>query len=158
MEVTGIPRRRIDIRDGRRDPGLRVSIMGILMGMMMGIIMNGNLDIIVIIDVCYASHFLPVENILLTCYGVQNLDTPQVAVAPPHPAAPAAAITDPTLNPPPQPAAEAVPAKAVAAEAVTKWRRPSAQPSPPVQLRLSASVKNRVSGPGRRGSGFSLLP
>lgn len=163
MEVTGIPRRRIDSRDGRIGPGLRMSIMGILMGMMMGI-MNESLDIIVIIIiesmVCFVTLSQPCmwkyfTNLLLR---VQNLDTLPVPVVPLHPAAPVAAITDPTLNPPPQPAAEAVPATAVAAKAKTKWPRPSARPSPPVRSRRSASVRNRVNGPGRRGSGFSLLP
>ena len=163
--VMDIPRRRIDSQDGRRDPGLRVSITGIMammdtMGIMMGIT-STSLDVIVIIDdVCYSYHSLPVELFTNALHALQNQD-PQVQAAPLPPAAPAATITDPTRNPPPQPAPpppEANPATAAAAKAKTKWPKPSAQPSPPVPSRRSASVKNPVNGPGRRGSGFSLLP
>lgn len=78
MGVTGIPRRRIDSRDGRIGPGLRMSIMGILMGMMMGI-MNESLDIIVIIIIIESMVCLSLSpnhacgNILLTCcYGYRT--------------------------------------------------------------------------------------
>ena len=49
--TTAIPHHRIDSRDGHTDPGLRVSITGIMMVMMMAIISESP-DIIVIDDVC----------------------------------------------------------------------------------------------------------
>ena len=66
MGVTGIPRHRIDSRGGRTDPGLRVSITGILMGTMMGII-NESLDITAIDDVCLPLPMYPYGDIYTTC-------------------------------------------------------------------------------------------